>query len=234
MKKLQKSSESRTFPTTPLTSHHANPNPQLPISPTADLRPTSNQQPTTNNYQLTTKPFTLTEMLVVTGLILLLSTISIVAVTPMMKGGDLEAGASTIQTAIYQARTYAALNNIRTQVRFYTSGSDAKGKITLTDPAGTNPVAQPYFLPSTLHFANMPDPDGPDPDPDVPSNMQTKVVDGSKPYYMTFMTTGSLDTDDLVASSNVKIRIAGKQDDFGKQITVVHTTGLTRITDYTD
>jgi Tfp pilus assembly protein FimT len=150
--------------------------------------------------------FTLIEMLVVIGIMILVASISIVSVAPMMKGRHLDSAARVVQSALYRARTYAATMRKDTKVEFYDSGSD-KGKIEVT--VSSKLIDKPYWLPEGVEFESIED------------------SGGSALPEITFGSMGSLsDPED-----DVIILIADKQKDMKKKITVVHTTGLTRIQD---
>jgi Tfp pilus assembly protein FimT len=148
--------------------------------------------------------FTLIEMLVVIGIMILVASISIVSVAPMMKGRHLDSAARVVQSALYRARTYAATMRNEATVKFEKN----EGKITIKDE-DSNLLDKPYWLPEGVEFESIED------------------SGGSALPEITFGSMGSLsDPED-----DVIILIADKQKDMKKKITVVHTTGLTRIQD---
>ena len=98
--------------------------------------------------------FTLVEMLVVVGIMVLLTSIVVMATVPALRGHSLGAGARLVQAMIYEARTYAATQRCNATLYF---DSEERSITLFNSPLGVpkfidNRVQEPEFLPRGVVF----------------------------------------------------------------------------------
>ena len=154
--------------------------------------------------------FTLTELLVVVGIIALVASLTTAAVLPMLEGRSLRNGARTVQSLLYQARAYAAVNRAKTNLVFYTTDQS----MLLSNDADGAAIDKRAFLPRGVKFAD-------DPPVTAASGGVTVVAFGS---------TGSLDTT-AMGLGNCRVRLSDMAGDKIKVVEVAFTSGLTRTYD---
>ena len=111
---------------------------------------------------------TLVELLTVMGIIALVATMSVVTFAPFMRGRALDSAAHALKNAVWQARSYAAVHNVRAVLALYSNPPraavywvDPQGNVNnISDwrgPAGNPPpqdppVAKPTTLPGNVAY----------------------------------------------------------------------------------
>ena len=95
--------------------------------------------------------FTLTELLVVVGIIVLVSLVTIPAMTPFLRGQRLRSGARTVQSAILMARTQAIRRRAIYQVEFDQQNQEMR--ISDTDGLPSSVFGKDVKLPDTISFS---------------------------------------------------------------------------------
>ena len=173
------------------------------------------------------RAFTLVELLVVIGIMMLLASMSVIAIAPLFRGSALGAGARVVQAVVYQARTYAATQGVNATA-FFDVGNRSMSIYANPNMAPGDRVDEPEFLPTGISFwvyANgipvtqvWTPPTPPNPPP---------VLIGNR---LVFRPSGSLDPMYMGGIGNRQIRI---QDQSGsrKVIEVIFASGLVDIRD---
>jgi prepilin-type N-terminal cleavage/methylation domain-containing protein len=150
---------------------------------------------------------TLIELLVVMGIIALVASLATVAFVPMVRGRALSSAAYALKNSVWQARTYAAAHNTRTQVILNTNPCTAV--VQQQDPATStwSNVGKPLYLPGGVRwfYSNSP----------VDSlqarvNGVVQLRSSGMASALTFLPSGSLDpADPLLGAQNVQIGLMG-------------------------
>ena len=170
--------------------------------------------------------FTLVEMLVVVGIMVLLTSIVVMATVPALRGHSLGAGARLVQAMIYEARTYAATQRCNATLYF---DSEERSITLFNSPLGVpmfidNRVQEPEFLPRGVVF-QVPD--------DDPLGIVTRGA--STQPHMVFAPGGSLDPSPgaMAGVGNWQVRLVREHGDVDqvKVIEVVFASGLVKVRD---
>lgn len=167
------------------------------------------------------RAFTLVELLVVMAIVVLLASLTVIAVAPFLKGRSLSAGARTVQGMIYQARAHAVTQGLSTTVYFDVSNQSVSLGITSDFVRGVfDPrTGEPEHLPAGVRFYDI-------------SDSGMVVTDPSQNPVgnrLVFSPRGGLDSLYMMGPGNRFIRLtdeAGSGD--VRVIEVVFASGLTR------
>jgi len=164
------------------------------------------------------RAYTLTELLVVMGIIALVTAMGVATFGPFMEGRQLEAGASTVQAMVARTRAYAAANRTKATLRV----DPDTGALEVFDvpTTGRERVAQPEYLPENVDFDTSHDDWSLEGDPES----------GGADVLLVFHPSGMLDPE-LMGTSSAGIVIKETNGDRSKKITVIFSSGLTKIED---
>jgi len=166
---------------------------------------------------------TLVELLTVMGIIALVATMSVVTFAPFMRGRALDSAAHALKNAVWQARSYAAVHNVRAVLALYSNPPraavywvDPQGDVNnISDwrgPAGNPPpqdppVAKPTTLPGNVTFRWAAAP------VDVlswdPTNSFVVLGAGGVDNKLVFSPSGSLEPSAPLGVQNAQIGLVG-------------------------
>ena len=163
--------------------------------------------------------FTLIELLTVVGIMLMLASVTLIAVAPFIRGRSSGAAARVVQAAIYQARTYAATQGSNATVYF----DPATRSFTLYASTYIHPDnrldERATFLPPGIRF--------------VVNAAGDPVVQASGTLSrrtLVFRPSGSLDPTQMGGlTSNWDVSICDERGENVKRIEVVFASGMTAI-----
>ena len=176
------------------------------------------------------RAFTLVELLVVIGIMILLASMSVIAIAPMFRGSALAAGSRIVQAVVYQARTYAATQGTNATV-FLDVANRSMSISSIPNSGLQYRVDEPEFLPTGIRF--VVDANG----NSAPFTRGWTPAPGCRPAppttyrgYLVFRPSGSIDPIAMGGTGNWEVRIEDERCS-RKVIEVIFVSGLTDIRD---